>query len=70
VKITAAHELSDQQLTAMKQKLGDRYGKKIEAKVSVDPSLIGGFKIQVGDQIQDYSIATKLDKFEQGVIKA
>jgi F-type H+-transporting ATPase subunit delta len=70
VKITAAHELSDTQLAAMTQKLHARYNKTIDAEVKVDPSLIGGFKIQVGDHIRDLSMVSKLDQFEQGVINA
>jgi F-type H+-transporting ATPase subunit delta len=70
VQITAAHALTDAQLTAMKQKLHDRYQKQIDADVSVDPSLIGGFKIKVGDLIRDFSIVTQLDQFEKSVINA
>jgi F-type H+-transporting ATPase subunit delta len=70
VQITAAHELTDVQLTTMKQKLHDRYQKQIVADVTVDPSLIGGFKIQVGDLIRDFSMTTKLDQFEKSVINA
>ena len=70
VTITAAHDLSADQVDGMKKKLGERYSKQIEATVAVDASLIGGFKIQVGDHIQDFSIATKLEQFEQGVIRA
>ncbi len=68
VKITAAHELTEAQLTAIKQKLHSRYNKEIDAEVKVKASLIGGFKIQVGDYIQDFSIITQLDQFEQKVI--
>ncbi|MDF7798689.1 ATP synthase F1 subunit delta [Pontiellaceae bacterium B1224] len=70
VQVTAAHELTDTQLTAMKQKLHDRYQKDIDAEVTVEPALIGGFKIKVGDHIRDFSMATKLDQFEQSVINA
>jgi F-type H+-transporting ATPase subunit delta len=70
VQVTAAHELTDTQLTAMKQKLHDRYQKQIDADVTVEPAIIGGFKIKVGDHIRDFSMATKLDQFEQSVINA
>ena len=69
-RVTAAHELTDAQLTALKRKLHDRYQKQIDAEVTVDPALIGGFKIQVGDHIRDFSLATKLEQFEQRVINA
>ena len=70
VTITAAHELSDSQVAKMKEKLQARYNKQIDENVKVDAALIGGFKIQVGDHISDFSIATKLDQFEQSVINA
>ena len=70
VQITAAHELSDAQQEAIKQKLNAQYNKTIDAEVDVDPALIGGFKILVGDRIRDYSIAAKLEQFEQCVIGA
>lgn len=70
VKVTAAHKLTSAQLMAMTQKLHDRYNKQIDADVQVEPALIGGFKIQVGDHIRDFSMTTKLDQFEQSVINA
>lgn len=70
VVITAAHDLSTEQLSSMKQCLQVRYKKQIEAEVEVDPSLIGGFKVQVGDRIRDFSIFTKLEQFEKRVLNA
>ncbi|WP_372796267.1 ATP synthase F1 subunit delta [Pontiella sp.] len=70
VRITAAHELTGEQLEAMKARLQAQYQKQIEAEVEVDRSLIGGFKIKVGDHIRDFSLLSKLDQFEQSVIRA
>ncbi len=70
VAITAAHELSDAQLAAIKEKLHLQYGKTILAEVAVDASLIGGFKIREGDQIRDFSLLAKLDLFEKSVTNA
>ncbi|MDZ8118636.1 ATP synthase F1 subunit delta [Pontiella agarivorans] len=70
VNITAAHELTEQQLNALLVKLREQYQKEIEAEVDVDRSLIGGFKIKVGDHIRDFSLLSKLDQFEQSVIRA
>jgi F-type H+-transporting ATPase subunit delta len=70
VSITAAHDLSDAQLDAISQKLSVQYKKEIEAEVVIDPSLMGGFKIQIGDHIRDFSLVTKLDQFEKRVINA
>ena len=70
VKVTAAHELTPAQLINMQQKLQTRYSKQIDTDVQVEPTLIGGFKIQVGDHIRDFSMATQLDRFEENVINA
>ena len=58
--IVSAIALTDAQVAEMKVALEKRFGKKIETTVSVDPSLIGGARIVVGDQVVDGSIAGKL----------
>ena len=50
-RITTAHPLSEAQRTEIVSALERRYGKKIEADVDVDPELIGGARIQIGDQV-------------------
>ena len=59
-QIVSAIALTDQQVSELKVVLEKRFGKKIEATVAVDPSLIGGARIVVGDQVVDGSIAGKL----------
>jgi F-type H+-transporting ATPase subunit delta len=59
-QIVSALPLDDAQVADLKAALEKRFGKKIEATVSVDPSLIGGARIVVGDQVVDGSIAGKL----------
>lgn len=69
-EVTTAHALSDAQMVAMKEKLEARYNKQVETVVEVDPSLIGGIKIKVGDHIRDFSIVSQLNRFEESVINA
>lgn len=59
-QIVSAIELTDAQVSELKVVLEKRFGKKIETTVSVDPSLIGGARIVVGDQVVDGSISGKL----------
>lgn len=42
--------------------------KKAEIKEEVDPSLIGGLKVQIGDLLIDGSIRAKLNKLRQSLI--
>ena len=58
--IESAMPLSDADLAALKAALERRYGKKVEATVSVNPALIGGARITVGDTVIDDSVAGKL----------
>jgi F-type H+-transporting ATPase subunit delta len=59
-EIVSAIELTDAQVVDLKAVLERRFGKQIEVTVTVDPSLIGGARIVVGDQVVDGSIAGKL----------
>lgn len=43
-------------------------GKKVSLTASVDPSLIGGLVIQVGDNLYDASISGKLNKVKQNLL--
>lgn len=50
-RITSAQPLSDEQRTQIVEALERRYGKKIEAEVDVDPDLLGGARVQIGDSV-------------------
>ena len=50
-RITSAQPLTDEQRAEIVAALESRYGKKIEADVDVDPALLGGARVQVGDQV-------------------
>ena len=70
VKIISARELKKEQLETIAQRLNSRFKKNIRYDVGIDPRLIGGFKIQVGDSIYDFSIQNQLDKFEQRILSS
>ena len=59
-QIISAFPIDDAQLSALRKGLERRFSKKIEATVSVDPALIGGAKIIVGDTVIDASVQSKL----------
>lgn len=59
-EIETAMALSDEQLAALAKSLERHFGKKIEAAVRVNPALIGGARITVGDRVIDGSVQGKL----------
>lgn len=58
--IESAIALTDTQLAQLKAALARHFGKTIEATVSVNPALIGGARITVGDRVIDGSVQGKL----------
>jgi F-type H+-transporting ATPase subunit delta len=58
--IVSAFPVDEAQLGALKAALEKRFGKKIEATVSVDPTLIGGARVTVGDTVIDASVRSEL----------
>jgi F-type H+-transporting ATPase subunit delta len=58
--IESAFALTDAQLAQMQQALEKRFGRKIETTVSVNPDLIGGARVTVGDAVLDGSVQAKL----------
>jgi len=61
-EITAAVEPSKAEVGALIKRLESKFGKKIEASVKVDPEIIGGVKIIVGDTVIDASVRGQLQE--------
>jgi F-type H+-transporting ATPase subunit delta len=59
-RITSAQPLSDAQRGDIVAALERRYGKKVEAELDVDPELLGGARVQVGDQVIHASVRDAL----------
>ena len=60
--ITSAFPLSDTDKASLVEGLAKKYGKRVEAEVKVDASLIGGARVQVGDDVIHASVRDTLDK--------
>jgi F-type H+-transporting ATPase subunit delta len=60
-RVTSAVPLTNEEREALRTRLTDRFGPGLEFEFEVDPSLIGGVHLRVGDQVIDGSVAGKLD---------
>jgi F-type H+-transporting ATPase subunit delta len=58
--VTSAVPLAGDEQEALRSKLIDRFGDDLEFQFEVDPSLLGGVRLRVGDQVIDGSVAAKL----------
>ncbi len=69
--VYAVRELSEDEKQKLKVSFAKRLGKNtIEFKSVIDPSLIGGIKIRVGNTIYDGSISGKLHRMERKITVA
>lgn len=59
-RIASAYPLSEQQIADVVATLEAKYGRKVKAEVTVDPALIGGVSIRIGDEVMDASVRGKL----------
>jgi len=66
--ITSANELSAAQRQTIEADLTQRYGAGLSVSYDVDPSLIGGLIIRVGDQVLDNSLRTRLSAIQRSML--
>lgn len=66
-EVASAHPLSDEQLSALEQKLRAREGRTVKLKSRVDPDLLGGLVVTVGSKRIDGSIRTRLNSLAQAM---
>lgn len=59
--VHTAFPLSDAQLKTLVAELEQKFATRLNATVVVDPSLIGGVKIVIGDRVLDKSVRGKLE---------
>jgi F-type H+-transporting ATPase subunit delta len=58
--VTTASPLSSAQVTRLTKALGASYGREIHVNHVVDPSIVGGLRVQVGDDVIDGTISRRL----------
>jgi F-type H+-transporting ATPase subunit delta len=58
--VDAAAELSDAQRTRLTEVLTRVYGHPVSVQMQIDPGLLGGLNIAVGDEVIDGTLSSKL----------
>jgi F-type H+-transporting ATPase subunit delta len=62
--IESAFAIDDQQLAEVVASLEKRFGRKLNARVEVQPELIGGIRAVVGDEVLDTSVKARLEQMK------
>lgn len=59
--VKTAIPLTAEQTTRLVASLGRIYGRQVSAHVEIEPSIVGGIRVQVGDEVIDGSVAGRLE---------
>ncbi|MBT3153346.1 F0F1 ATP synthase subunit delta [Streptomyces sp. CHD11] len=59
--VTSAVPLSDRQKQRLGEALAKLYGRRMHLNLDVDPSVVGGIRVQVGDEVINGSLADRLE---------
>lgn len=66
-EVRTAHKLDQTETAELQKTLQDKFQKGVELRLSVDPSLLGGFVARVGSEIYDASVHGKIEKFRESL---
>jgi F-type H+-transporting ATPase subunit delta len=65
--VHSAFPIDDSQLTDLVASLEKRFGRKLQARVEIDPGLIGGIRAVVGDEVLDTSVKARLEQMKMAL---
>jgi F-type H+-transporting ATPase subunit delta len=58
--VSTSRALSDTQIERLESILSAQYGQDIQLNVTVDPAVVGGMRVQIGAEVVDTTILTRL----------
>ncbi|MCC7366516.1 MAG: F0F1 ATP synthase subunit delta [Dehalococcoidia bacterium] len=64
-QVVTAVELSAGELQSIQERLSSSLGKTVRATASVDPGILGGMIVRVGDRLVDGSVRTRLRRLRR-----
>jgi ATP synthase F1 delta subunit len=67
VRVTSAVKLDDKTVNEIGQTIGQQVGRQVELSSSVDPEIIGGIVLRVGNFVLDASIRNRLEQLRKQV---
>jgi len=63
--VAVSRPLTQQQTDRMQVGLNALYGRELKVNITVDPTLIGGVRVKVGDEVVDASVITRLGELRR-----
>jgi F-type H+-transporting ATPase subunit delta len=70
VQVTSAVKLDDDTVSSIGRRIGEQTGLEVELSSDVDPDILGGIVLRVGNFILDASIRNRLEQLRKQVAQA
>ena len=70
VSVTSAVELDDRTVREIGDRIAKQTGRKVELSSSVEPDILGGIVVRVGNQVLDASVRNRLEQLRRTIVKA
>ncbi|TMK62638.1 MAG: ATP synthase F1 subunit delta [Actinobacteria bacterium] len=70
VTITSAVELDDQTVRRIRKEIEEQTGRRTELTTEVDPDVLGGLAMRVGNVVMDGTVRSRLDRLRREVATA
>lgn len=67
-RVTVAAPLSEEHLRRLESILRVHYGRDVTVAVTIDPGIIGGMRVQVGHEVVDGTLVTRLDNARKQLV--
>jgi ATP synthase F1 delta subunit len=70
VSVTSAVELDEGLVNDIGKRIEEQTGRKVELRSTVDPDVLGGLVVRVGNMVLDASVRNRLEQLRKQVTKA
>jgi F-type H+-transporting ATPase subunit delta len=70
VQITSAVELDKATVKQIGDRIAEQTGQKVDLSASVEPDILGGIVVRVGNQVLDASVRNRLEQLRKQVARA
>ena len=70
VTVTSAVELDEGLVNDIGERIQEQTGRRVELASTVDPEVLGGLRVQVGNMVLDATVRNRLERLRKQVAKA
>jgi F-type H+-transporting ATPase subunit delta len=70
VSVTSAVELDDKLVKGIGKQIEEQTGRRVELSSNVDPNVLGGLTVRVGNMVLDATVRNRLERLRKQLVRA